>query len=273
MRGEGAVLAEALARARQRERDVSREGDAAPHPLDPTGAAAPAPGGGCNAAPPDGPPPAPRRSRDRRRARRGGLLARHRGPPGRGGQARSGLPAQRGARRHLPGPAARLRRRRGRHPRASRRRRPRPTASSSCSAGRAQFAILDIHDLALAREKGRDIVGGHGRRAAPAGRRHRPAADHAAARARGQARRGHRPALRRRRPGLDRARRRRRPGQGAQGDHRLSGGHRAARAPGRRGHGVLERRGRGAGRPSARACTSSRSTTSAPRPTPSSCCA
>src|SRR5215813_1457245 len=26
-------------------------------------------------------------------------------------------------------------------------------------AGRAQFAILDIHDLALAREKGRDIVG------------------------------------------------------------------------------------------------------------------
>jgi putative hydroxymethylpyrimidine transport system substrate-binding protein len=25
--------------------------------------------------------------------------------------------------------------------------------------GRAQFAILDIHDLALAREKGRDIVG------------------------------------------------------------------------------------------------------------------
>jgi ABC-type nitrate/sulfonate/bicarbonate transport system substrate-binding protein len=39
-----------------------------------------------------------------------------------------------------------------------------PPSSSTDSvklllAGRAQFAILDIHDLALAREKGRDIVG------------------------------------------------------------------------------------------------------------------
>ena len=42
VRRERAVLAEALARPRERERDVAREGDAAAHPLDPTGAAAPA---------------------------------------------------------------------------------------------------------------------------------------------------------------------------------------------------------------------------------------
>ena len=56
-------------------------------------------------------------------------------------------------------------------------------------AGRAQFAILDIHDLALAREKGRDIVGVMALVQRPAGRRHRPAADRAAPRSRGQARR------------------------------------------------------------------------------------
>ena len=34
-----------------------------------------------------------------------------------------------------------------------------PMRSSCCSTGRADFAILDIHDLAIARERGQDIVG------------------------------------------------------------------------------------------------------------------
>ena len=35
----------------------------------------------------------------------------------------------------------------------------RATALRSLLDGRAQFAILDIHDLALARQRGRDVVG------------------------------------------------------------------------------------------------------------------
>ena len=246
VRGEGAVLAEALARARERERDVAREGDAAPHPRRPyrRGCAGSRRRLPCSRA--DGPLPRPRRARPRRRARRRrAARATSEDRPNQSAQARPGLPAQRGARRDLPGPGARLHGAEGVDLSVAA-----PSSSTDSVklllGGRAQFAILDIHDLALAREKGRDIVGVMAARAAPAGRRHRPAADRAAARPRGQARRGHRPALRRRRPELDRARRRRRPGQGAQGDHRLPGRHGAALAPRRRGDGVLERRGRGA---------------------------
>ena len=42
---------------------------------------------------------------------------------------------------------------------ACRRRPRRPTPCACCSAGRAQLAVLDIHDLAIARERGRDLVG------------------------------------------------------------------------------------------------------------------
>ena len=37
--------------------------------------------------------------------------------------------------------------------------RPRPTRPKLLAAGRAEFAILDIHDLAIARERGLDVVG------------------------------------------------------------------------------------------------------------------
>ena len=207
-----------------------------------------------------------------RRSSRPAARTAPRGPPGPVRQARPGLPAQCRARRDLPGPAAGLRRRGGRHP--QRRGAVVLDRQRQAAAGRPRAVRDPRHPRSGpgAREGARRGRG-DGARAAPAGRRHRPAADRAPARPRGQARRGHRPALRRRRPELDRARRRRRPGQGAQGEHRLPGGHRAAGAARRRGHGVLERRGRRARRPSARACTSSRSTTSAPRPTPSSCCA
>ena len=78
--------------------------------------------------------------------------------PNRAGAARPRLSAQRRARRDLPRARARLRRCRGRDP---------DVASPSSSTDsvklllsqRTQFAMLDIHDLALAREKGRDIVG------------------------------------------------------------------------------------------------------------------
>ena len=48
-----------------------------------------------------------------------------------------------------------------------------PSASTDApkllAAGRAEFAILDIHDLAIARERGFDVVGVGGDRPAPAG--------------------------------------------------------------------------------------------------------
>ena len=56
-------------------------------------------------------------------------------------------------------------------------------------AGRAQFAILDIHDLALAREKGRDVVGVMALVQRPLAAVLAAAAGRAPARPRGQARR------------------------------------------------------------------------------------
>ena len=68
------------------------------------------------------------------------------------------LHAERRPRRDLHGARARLRRRRGIHlhvivPSAS------TDAIKLLETGRADFAILDIHDLAIARERGQDIVG------------------------------------------------------------------------------------------------------------------
>ena len=60
---------------------------------------------------------------------------------------------------HLHRAGARLRRRRGRRGCASASPRARPTRSACCSRGRADMAILDIADLALARQQGRDVVG------------------------------------------------------------------------------------------------------------------
>ena len=64
-----------------------------------------------------------------------------------------------------------LRRRRGRPRCASARRPRRPTRRAAARPAARDFAILDIHDLALAREKGRDVVGVMARRAAAARRR------------------------------------------------------------------------------------------------------
>ena len=68
------------------------------------------------------------------------------------------------------------------------------------------MAILDIHDLGLAREQGARHRRRDGDRAAPAGRRARAARDPHAARPRGQAGRRHRAAVGRRRAALGRAR-------------------------------------------------------------------
>ena len=130
--------------------------------------------------------------------------------------ARARLPAQRRARRHLHGvgtePTRRL---------IVRVRPPRPTRSSCCAAGRADMAVVDIHDLGLARERGEDIVGVGRARPAPAGGRDRPAGDRAPARPRGQARRRHRAALRRRRAARGRRARRRRLRRGPAHHDRL----------------------------------------------------
>ena len=119
------------------------------------------------------------------------------------------------------------------------------------AAGRTDFAILDIHDLGIAREQGLDLVGvmpivqrplaaviarGDGRRAPPA----RPRGPHG---------RRHRPALRRSRGRLRGQRRRRRPGQGRRGDDRLQRRLLPRRRQGRRRDRLLERRGRGPAAP------------------------
>ena len=92
-----------------------------------------------------------------------------------------------------------------------------PSASTDSikllETGRANFAILDIHDLAIARERGAGHRRDHGDRRAPAGRRDRGARDPQPRAARGPDRRRHRRAERHRRARLDRRRRRRRPGQ------------------------------------------------------------
>ena len=136
------------------------------------------------------------------------------------------------------------------------------------------FAILDIHDLGIARERGLDLVGvmpivqrplaaviarGDGAGAAPA----RPRGPHG---------RRHRPALRRSRGRLRGERRRRRPGEGRPGDDRLQRG-RLAWPPGKvdaatgfwNAEGVALRSARGS------RSASSRSTNTARPPIPSWC--
>ena len=88
--------------------------------------------------------------------------------------------------------------------------------AQAAEAGRADMAILDIHDLGLAREQGHDIVGVMAFVQRPLAAVHRRSRrSRSPKRPRGQARRRDRPAVRRRGAALDRGRRRRRPGQGA----------------------------------------------------------
>ena len=130
------------------------------------------------------------------------------------------------------------------------------------------MAILDIHDLGLARQKGHDIVGVMAFVQRPL----------AAVLAQPEIRspkdlEGERVGV----TGLpsddavlrvDRRGRRRRPGQGAPGHDRLPGGQGAAGRAGRGRDGVLERGGRRAARASGRRCASSASTTTARRAYP-----
>ena len=118
-------------------------------------------------------------------------------------------------------------------------------------AGRADMAILDIHDLGLARQAGKRHRRRDGVRAAAARRGARAAGDPLPGRAGGRAGRRERAAVRRGGPALGRRRRRRRPRAGAHDHDRLPGGQGAARPPGRRRDRVLERRGRRAARAAA----------------------
>ena len=138
-------------------------------------------------------------------------------------------------------------------------------------AGKVEFAILDIHDLGIARERGIDLVG-----VMPIVQRPLAAViargDGPVRRPReleGHTRRRHRPALRRSRGRLRGRSRRRRPGQGRRGDDRLQRRRLARRRQGRRRDRLLERRGRGAAAPGRAGPDLQGRPTSAPRPTPS----
>ena len=106
------------------------------------------------------------------------------------------------------------------------------------------MAILDIHDLGLAREQGRDVVGVMAFVQRPLAAVLAQPGDPLAEGPRGQARRRHRPAVRRGGAALGRRGRRRRPRQGAHDHDRLPGRQGDAGRAGRRRDGVLERRGR-----------------------------
>ena len=151
---ERAVLAVALARPRQRQREIAREGDAAAHPAQSTKPMRWLASSRCWPL-----PAAP----DHRR-----------GPPELERDADARLHAQRRARRDLPGRRARLRPRRGRRPRGARRRASTDSVTLLLT-GRADFAILDIHDLAIARAKATRPRRRDGDRPAPAGRGASPA--------------------------------------------------------------------------------------------------
>ena len=161
---ERAVLAVAAAGPRQRQREVAAERDAAAH----------APGRFYGAARPSArdAPPCGRRARSSPAARlrrslagcgTGGSSA----PQGQDVPWSSTSPPMRSMPASTRAMARTFDDRRGcacmcRAPRR------RPTRSS-CSARRLDFAILDIHDLAIARERGVDHRRDHGRRPAPAG--------------------------------------------------------------------------------------------------------
>ena len=196
---------------------------------------------------------------------------RERARPERGRHAAARLPAQCGPRRDLHS-RCRAATTGARASRLAVRRRRRPTdAVKLLVAGRADLAILDIHDLALARERGRDLVGVMALVQTPAGRDPRP------------------PTIR-----TPRDLEGRRVGvtglpsdaavlrsivDGDGGDPRkvvsTTIGFEAVRSAADRARraatGVLERRGRGAARAPPAASASSASTTTARRPTPSSC--
>ena len=150
---------------------------------------------------------------------------------------------------HLRGPARGLLPRAGRRPHGARAVEPRPTRRSCSRPGTTDFAILDIHDLAIARERGLPTRRRRADRrpAARLGDR-RATARRSGPRRTSRARRSASPACRRTTPCSTRCcapaglRPRRRP----PGDDRLRRRARARRRPGRRRDRVLERRGRDA---------------------------
>ena len=226
MRRERAVLAVTAARPRQRQRQISREGDAAGHPSPPYRGAHrshPRPRWGFSSAAAAAPRAAIGPNED-------ATLLLDFAP----NAVHSGI--------YLATRAATTRRRASSS--RSARPAPRPTRSKLLQTGRADMAILDIHDLGLAREKGRDVVGVMAIVQRPLAAVIAQPGIGAPARPRGPPRRRHRAAVRRRGAALGRRRRRRRPGQGARDDDRLRGGQGAARQARRRRDGVLERRGR-----------------------------
>ncbi len=152
-----------------------------------------------------------------------------------------------------------------------------PSASTDAirllETGRADFAILDIHDLALARVKHEDVMG-----ILPIVERPLAAViaqPRVRSPASSPARRWASPAL----PPTPRCWTPSSPARATcarrgQGDHdRLQRGRRPARRPGGGRHRVLERRGRDSGAAGGPAFTSSASRTTARPPIPSWCCA
>ena len=239
---ERAVLAVAAARPRQRQRDVAREGDPATHGASLRMRRHPRPLASCRPVRPSRRPPAARRRcSPRAAAAAGGDRDR---PPTQRRDAAARLRAQR---RHAGIYAATER---GlTRPRAStcasRRRAPRPTRVKLLLGGRADLAILDIHDLAIAREQRRATSSASWRSSSARSRRCSPSR-RSAGRATSRARRVGVTGLpsRRRRAALDRRGRRRRPRQGRTTTIGFNAVPALLARPGRRGHGVLERRGR-----------------------------
>ena len=123
-----------------------------------------------------------------------------------------------------------------------------PSASTDAlkllQGGRADLAILDIHDLGIAREKGRDLVGVMALVQRPLAAVLAQPGIRTPEGPRGQARRRHGAAVGLGRAALGRRGRGRRRRPRARDDDRLRGGQGAARRPRRGGDRVLERRGR-----------------------------
>ena len=199
-------------------------------------------------------------------------LHHRRGPARRRGDAAARLHAERRPLGPLHGDGARVRRRRGR--RAGDPQAGRVDRRAEAAAGRPGRHGDPRHPRPRPRPPGGPRHRRrHGVRPAAARGRARAAVDPLARRPRGRARRRQRPAVGRGGPALRRRGRRRRPRPGAHDDDRVPGRQGAARAPRGGGNRVLERRGRRAARASARRSASSASTSSAPRATPSWCCA
>ena len=79
--------------------------------------------------------------------------------PDQDAEAAARLRAQRGPRRHLPGARSAATTRPRASTSTSSRPASRPTGSRRCCRGQEDMAIVDIHDLAIAQSKGKDVVG------------------------------------------------------------------------------------------------------------------